>query len=101
MTHDTRSATAWVAQSPQRIAQIHLRASHLVHHTREEHFRRLMLEWAQSEDGPLPSRPLAAAAAREEIEIVCRGLGRLAALTPDEVFPRPLPVTTPPLDEGW
>ena len=99
MTHDARSATAWVAQSPERIARIHLRAQGLVTHTQEQHFRRLMLEWAQIDDGPLPTRRQAAIAAQSELEVLCRGLGRLAALTPDEVFPQP--VITPHQDEGW
>ena len=101
MTQIGHSATAWVAQSPERIARIHLRAHGLVTHTQEEHFRRLILEWARAEDGPLPTRRQALAAAHAEIEIVCRGLGRLAALAPEEVFPRPLPVTTPHDEEGW
>ena len=101
MTQSGHSATAWVAQSPERIARIYLRANGLVTHTQEEHFRRLILQWAQADDGPLPTRAQALSAAHAEIETLCRGLGRLAALTPDEIFPCPLPVTTPHSDGGW
>ena len=99
MTHDARAATAWVAQSPDRVARIGLRAQGLLTYTREEHFRRLIAEWAKADDGPLPTRLQAASAAHAELEVLCRGLGRLAALTPDEVFPQA--VTTPRDDEGW
>ena len=87
------------AQSPERIARISRRAQGLLTHTGEEHFRRLITEWAEADDGPLPTRIQAAAAAQAELEVLCRGLGRLAALTPDEVFPQA--VTTPRDDEGW
>lgn len=88
-----------MAQSPERLALIHLRAQGLATLTQEGHFRRLMLEWAQDDDGPVPTRKQAAVAAQSELEVLCRGLGRLAALTPDEVFPQP--VITPRQDEGW
>lgn len=101
MTHDARAATAWVAQSPERVARTGLRAQALLTHTREEHFRRLIAEWAKADDGPLPTMMEASVAAHSELEVLCRGLGRLAALAPDEVFPQSLPVTTPPDDEGW
>ena len=95
------SAAAWVAQSDERIASVAWRSEQLMRHTQEEHFRRLMLEWAAAEDGLIPSRAQAVAAAQHELEVLCRGLGRLGALNPDEVFPKQPVVTTPHDDEGW
>lgn len=101
MAHNARSATSWVAQSPERVARVQIRAGNLVIHTQEDHFRRLIAEWAQMDDGALPTRAQAAAEAQREIEILCRALGRLGALEPNEVFPRAVPATTPQDIEGW
>ena len=80
-------AAAWVAQAPWRLDEIERRARELVRAVTEEHYRRLVLDWAARDRGPIPSRLEAHEAAMAEIEIVCRVLGRLAALSPREVFP--------------
>lgn len=101
MAHDARSATAWVAQSPERVNQIRLRAIRLARQTQEDHFRRLIACWARTDDGALPTRAQAAHEAQIEIEVLCRALGRLGALDPHEVFPKAVPATTLPDKEGW
>ena len=96
------SATSWVAQSPERAMAIKQRARSLVRETQEDHFRRLVLEWAAGDDGPIPSRRQAETAAQHELEVLCRWLGRLGALEPHEVFPQPSVVTAPQREnEGW
>lgn len=95
------SAASWVAQSPERIAAVASRSAELLRRSEQDHFRRLMAEWAAAEDGPIPSRAQAARGAQHEMEVLCRGLGRLAALSPHEVFPEQVVVTTPHDDEGW
>lgn len=87
MTDDNDSATSWVAQSVGRQNTINLRAIDLLRDTTDEHFQRLLAEWAARDDGPIPTRAEAEMAARTELETLCRGLGRLAALTPHEAFP--------------
>lgn len=56
--------------------------------------------WARDDSGPFPSRAEAERLAREELVVLCRGLGRWAAVLPLDVFP---PVPPPPVayDEGW
>ncbi len=93
------SAASWVAQSPERIADIDRRARELVRISAEDHFRRLILDWAASDEGSIPTRREAHEAAMAEIEVVCRALGRMSALAPEEVFPHV--VTTPVEVEGW
>lgn len=95
------SAASWVAQSPERVTAVELRARTLIRGTVEDHFRRLVTEWASTDSGPFPSRAQAEAAARYELEVLCRWLGRLGALEPHEVFPAQAVVTTPHDDEGW
>ena len=95
------SAASWVAQSPERLAAVEFRSAQLLQVTQDDHFRRLMAEWAASDSGPIPSREQARVAAQHELEVLCRGLGRLGALSPHEVFPRQALVTTPHDEEGW
>ena len=59
-----------------------------------------MAEWTAAEDGPIPNRAQAARAAQHEMEVLCRGLGRLGALSPHEVFPELVVVTTSHEEEG-
>lgn len=87
MTDDIDTATSWVAQSVERQNAINLRAIDLLRETTDEHFRRLLAEWSARDDGPIPTRAEAEMAARSELETLCRGLGRLAALAPYEAFP--------------
>lgn len=95
-------ATSWVVQSHERVAAIQSRARLLRRSTVEDHFRRLVLEWASQNEGPIPSRAQAEEAAQHELEVLCRWLGRLSALAPHEVFPKQPPVTTPHAEEeGW
>lgn len=101
MVQSANPVTAWVAQTPERVALIHVRASRLVSQTSEEHFRRLIAEWAQVDDGPLPTRKQAVTEAQFEIETLCRAIGRLGALDPSEVFPRQSPATAQTEEEGW
>lgn len=95
------STTSWIAQTPERLAAVKVRSERMLRDTQEEHFGRLMLEWAKSDEGAIPSRAQAAASAVHELEVLCRALGRIAALEPHEVFPtRPLE-PTPGEDEDW
>lgn len=100
MAHDV-SAASWVAQSPERMMAIQDRRRTLMSVTVEDHFRRLVLEWAARDDGAFPCRAQAQSAAEHELEVICRWLGRFGALGPHEVFPRQTPDTTPRDDEGW
>ena len=95
------SAASWVAQSPERIAAVRWRSAELLRRSEQDHFRRLMAEWAASEEDPIPSRAQASRAAQHELEVLCRGLGRLGALSPHEVFPEQIVVTSPHEDGGW
>ena len=95
------SVAAWVAQSPERLEAIERRSQRLIRATAEDHFRRLVAEWAAKDEGLFPSRAQAEAAAHDELEVVCRWLGRLGALEPNEVFPVLAVITTPHDDEGW
>ena len=81
------SASMWVAQSPERISGVQLRAETLLAQTTREHYWRLMRDWAISDDTPLPTMGQARTAAEAELETVCRAIGRLGALRPEEVFP--------------
>lgn len=77
----------FVAASPQRVAEIEARAAALLRRRTQERFRELVLEWAARNEGAFPTPALADAQAREELEVLCRAIGRWAALTPAEVFP--------------
>lgn len=44
--------------------------------------------WASVDTGALPSLDDARADVQEELEVLCRVLGPLAAVDPDDVFPR-------------
>ena len=94
-------AASWVTQSPERLTAIHLRSHRLITATVNAHLERLLSEWAANDDGPLPSRQQAEAAARHELEVLCRWIGRFGALEPHEVFPRLARFTTPDNFEGW
>jgi hypothetical protein len=76
-----------VAQSAQRIARIRSRAAEDVRGRTEERLRELVLEWAGRDDGPPPTRADAEEQVRAELEVLCRGLGRWAAVAPEELFP--------------
>jgi hypothetical protein len=96
------SATSWVVQSPERVTAVERRRKMLVRETAEDHFRRLVLKWAEGDEGAFPSRAQASSAAQYELEVLCRWLGRLGALEPHEVFPRQAPVTASQDElEGW
>lgn len=86
MSYESESAW-WIPQSAERVDAIGRRGRDLVVILVEEHFRRMILEWAGRDDGPMPTRKEAYEVAMNEVEIVCRGLGRLAALPPAEIFP--------------
>lgn len=48
----------------------------------------LLAEWALRDAGELPTRDDARADVEAELEILCRALGPLGAVDPDEVLPR-------------
>lgn len=91
----------WLPQSQERLDAIDRRANALLWTMREQHFARLVRQWAaKDDDGPLPTLAMARQAAEHELEVLCRGLGRLGALEPREVFPA-AGFTTPLEEEGW
>lgn len=87
---DSTDNHPFVAASPLRVEAIERRAHVLLRHRAEDRFRELVREWAAADEGGFPTRARAEREARDELEVLCRGLGRWAALTPDEVFPRGL-----------
>lgn len=90
----------FVVQSPGRIAAAQARAAAIVAQRSREIYWDLVRAWARDDSGPFPERGEADRLAREELEVLCRGLGRWAAVPATEVFP---PVAAPPLylDDGW
>jgi hypothetical protein len=77
----------WVVQSPERIARIKERASVVLAARAEALWREMILQWAVVDEGRLPTRADAERIAQNELEVLCRGLGRWSALEPREVFP--------------
>jgi hypothetical protein len=88
----------WVAQSPSRLNQIQVRASLTVKLRSEQRYRDLVERWAAANHGPFPTMREAERQVRREYEVLCRGLGRWAAVNPAEVFP-PEVASPPPYDE--
>jgi hypothetical protein len=83
----------WVGQSPRRVNQIHVRATVTIKARTDQRYRDLVQRWAAANDGPFPTMDVAEQQVRREYEVLCRALGRWAAVNPDEVFP---PVVAPP-----
>jgi hypothetical protein len=89
----------FVAQSPRTVSAVEARAAVIITQRAREIYWELVREWAREDSGPFPDRDEAERLAREELEVLCRGLGRWAAALPLDVFPA---VPSPPLayDEG-
>jgi hypothetical protein len=90
----------FVAQSPRTVSAAEARAAVIISQRAREIYWDLVRAWAHNDAGPFPDRDQAERLAREELEVLCRGLGRWAAVLPHDVFP---PVPPPPLfaEEGW
>lgn len=74
-----------VTPTPEIRTEIRIRASLHAMDVAGRLHQQALKEWAQSNDGPLPTKAWARAEAEEQIELLCHGLGRLAAVNPSEV----------------
>lgn len=67
--------------------QLRLRCALELKHRVEQRFREQVAHWATQESGEFPTREQAQADMEDELQILLHGLGELALLTPDDIFP--------------
>ena len=92
-----------MAVSPALRAALCARAERLLEQRAAARFRELVLAWAASDEDEFPTREQAEDEARQELEVLCGGLGLWATLSPEEVFPLGLIPAQRllPRDEEW
>jgi len=78
-----------VKSGPKAVENLRARVAGTVRERAQEIHRNKVMEWAAANSGTYPSCADAVEQAREEIEVLCRGLGEWAAVRAANVFVGP------------